>query len=126
MEVTMRKEVPVVGEEIKNARLDFLSSTGPTSVLGLRQELANLKEDLDALMSHASTLTESELCEARDRLVARFSSMKNVARRITGQATRQLAQGRDLTIEFIRNRPFQAALVAAGMGLLLGLLLKRN
>ena len=66
----MRKEIPVVGEEIKSARLDFLSSNGSISALGLRQELANLKEDLDALMLHASTLTESELCEARDRLVA--------------------------------------------------------
>ena len=112
----MRKEVPVVGEEIKNARLDYLSSNGSTSVLGLRQELANLKEDLDALMSHASTLTESELCEARDRLMARFSSMKNVARGIAGQATRQLAQSRDVTIEFIRERPFQSALIAAGTG----------
>jgi ElaB/YqjD/DUF883 family membrane-anchored ribosome-binding protein len=110
----MRKEVPVVGEDIKNARLDYLSSNGSTSVLGLRQELANLKEDLDALMSHASTLTESELCEARDRLMARFSSMKNVARGIAGQATRQLAQSRDVTIEFIRERPFQSALIAAG------------
>ena len=122
----MRKEVPVVDEEIKNTRLDYLSSNGSTSVLGLRQELANLKEDLDALMSHASTLTESELCEARDRLVARFSSMKNVARGIAGQATRQLAQSRDVTIEFIRERPFQSALIAAGTGILLGLLFKRD
>ena len=122
----MRKEVPVVGEEIKNARLDYLSSNGSTSVLGLRQELANLKEDLDALMSHASTLTESELCEARDRLMARFSSMKNVARGIAGQATRQLAQSRDVTIEFIRERPFQSAVIAAGTGILLGLLFKRD
>ena len=122
----MRKEVPVVGEDIKKAQLDYLSSNGSTRVLGLRQELANLKEDLDALMSHASTLTESELCEARDRLMARFSSMKNVARGIAGQASRQLAHSRDVTIEFIRNRPFQSALIAAGTGILLGLLFKRD
>jgi ElaB/YqjD/DUF883 family membrane-anchored ribosome-binding protein len=77
-------------------------------------------------MSHASTLTESELREARDRILARFSSMKNVARGLAGEATRQLTQGRDVTIDFVRNRPFQSILIAAGAGLLLGVLLRRE
>lgn len=123
----MRKEVPIGSSEAKNTLNDYSSSGGTISALGLREELANLKEDLDALMSHASTLTESELREARDRILTRFSSVKNVARSFATEATRQLAQGRDVTMEFVRNRPFQSVLIAAGAGLLLGvLLIKRD
>lgn len=122
----MRKEIPVVDEAAKTIHQGLSAAGTSISALGLRQELANLKEDLDALMSHASTLTESELREARDRILARFSSMKNVARGLAGEATRQLTQGRDVTIDFVRNRPFQSILIAAGAGLLLGVLLRRE
>lgn len=122
----MRKEVPINSDEAKATHLEYAAPGSSVSALGLREELANLKDDLDALMSHASTLTESELREARDRILTRFSSMKNVARSFTSEATRQLAQGRDVTIEFVRNRPFQSVLIAAGAGLLLGVLLRRD
>jgi ElaB/YqjD/DUF883 family membrane-anchored ribosome-binding protein len=125
-EVMMRKEIPIGSDEVKAAHHEYAPSGGSMSVLGLREELANLKDDLDALMSHASTLTESELREARDRILTRFSSVKNVARSFASEATRQLAQGRDVTLEFVRNRPFQSVLMAAGAGLLLGVLLRRD
>ncbi|MCE2871356.1 MAG: DUF883 domain-containing protein [Oxalobacteraceae bacterium] len=122
----MRKEIPIGSDEVKAAHHEYATSGSSIGALGLREELANLKDDLDALMSHASTLTESELREARDRILTRFSSVKNVARSFASEATRQLAQGRDVTIEFVRNRPFQSVLIAAGTGLLLGILLKRD
>jgi ElaB/YqjD/DUF883 family membrane-anchored ribosome-binding protein len=122
----MRKEVPIGSSEAKSTSIDYSSSGSPVSALGLREELANLKEDLDALMLHASTLTESELREARDRMLTRFASMKNVARSFASEATRQLTQGRDATSEFVRNRPFQSVLIAVGTGLLLGVLLRRD
>jgi ElaB/YqjD/DUF883 family membrane-anchored ribosome-binding protein len=122
----MRKEIPIDSSEAKSTSKDYSSSGSSVSALGLREELANLKEDLDALMMHASTLTESELREARDRMLTRFSSMKNVARSFASEATRQLTQGRDATSEFVRNRPFQSVLIAAGTGLLLGVLLRRD
>lgn len=122
----MRKEVSIGSSESTNVPSDYSSTGGSISALGLREELANLKEDLDALMSHASTLTESELREARDRILNRFSSMKNVARSFASEATRQLTQGRDATSEFVRNRPFQSVLIAAAAGLMLGVLLRRD
>lgn len=94
--------------------------------LRLREELLNLKNDLDALMSHASTLNENELREARDRLLARFSSVRYSARGFAEQAGRQFSQGRDLTADYVRDKPLQSVALAAGIGLLAGALLRRS
>ena len=77
-------------------------------------------------MSHASTLSESELLEARDRIMARFSSMRHAAKGIVEQAGRQLNLGREVTADYVRERPLQSILVAAGMGVLIGTLLRRD
>ncbi len=101
-----------------------LGSGGKT--LRMREELSNLKSDLDALMSHASTLNENELREARDRILARFSSMRHAARGFAEQAGRQLNQGRDLTADYVRDKPLQSVAIAAGVGLLVGAMLRRS
>jgi ElaB/YqjD/DUF883 family membrane-anchored ribosome-binding protein len=92
----------------------------------LRDELSMLKSDLDALMSHSSTLNENELQEARDRILARFSSMRHAARGIAEQATRQLSHGRDMTVDYVKDKPLQSVALAAGLGLLIGTLLRRS
>ena len=94
--------------------------------LRMREELSNLKSDLDALMSHASTLNENELREARDRLLARFASARYSARGLAEQAGRQFSQGRDLTADYVRDKPLQSVAIAAGMGLLLGAIMRRS
>ena len=129
----MEKDILMSGgasSESIGARHEFRSSTHSTvhgsSVLGLREELTNLKADLDALMSHASTLTESELRVARDRIMARFSSMRHAARGIAEQAGRQLSHGKDMTADYVRDKPLQSVAIAAGAGLLLGMLFRRD
>ncbi len=112
--------------EASGSRRDQRSSVQSSSVLGLREELSNLKTDLDALMSHASTLTETELREARDRILARFSSMRHAARGVAAQAGRQFSQGRDMTVDYVRDKPLQSVAIAAGAGLLLGMLIRRD
>ncbi len=107
------------------------SSTASAGNLGgkatrMRDDLSNLKSDLDALMSHASTLNENELREARDRILARFSSMRFAACGIAEQAGRQFSQGRDMTADYVRDKPPQSVAIAAGVGLLLGTLLRRD
>lgn len=92
----------------------------------MRDDLSNLKSDLDALMSHASTLSENELSEARDRILARFSSMRYAARGIAEQAGRQFNQGRDMTVDYVREKPLQSVAIAAGVGLLIGAIMRRS
>ncbi len=99
---------------------------GAGKALRMREELSNLKSDLDALMSHASTLNENELREARDRILARFSSVRHAARGFAEQAGRQFSQGLDLTADYVRDKPLQSVAIAAGIGLLVGTILRRS
>jgi ElaB/YqjD/DUF883 family membrane-anchored ribosome-binding protein len=92
----------------------------------LREELANLKNDLDALMSHASTLTDRELSEARDKIMAKFSSMRYAAKGMASEAGRQINRGVDVTSEYVKDRPLQSVAIATGVGLLLGAALRRH
>ncbi len=94
--------------------------------LRMREELSSLKSDLDALMLHASTLNETELREARDRMLARFTSVRHAARGFAEQAGRQFSQGRDLTADYVRDKPLQSVAIAAGVGLLVGAILRRS
>jgi ElaB/YqjD/DUF883 family membrane-anchored ribosome-binding protein len=92
----------------------------------LREELSNLKADLDALMSHASTLTDNELREARDKIMAKFSSMRYAAKGMASQAGKQINRGVDVTSEYVKDRPLQSVAIATGVGLLLGAALRRH
>ena len=102
------------------------SSSRSSSGIRLREELTHLKSDLDALLSHASTLTENELQEARDRLLDRFSSMRHAARSMAAQAGKQLSHGKDVTADYVRDKPLQSVAIAASAGLLLGMLMRRD
>lgn len=84
----------------------------------LRSDLADLKRDLDALLGKASTLTDRELRDARDRLLAKFGSVKDAAQE-------QFQQGVDMASDYAKEKPMQAVAIAAGIGLLLGALTRR-
>ena len=128
----METDIPVTSGisgnfgEAAGLRGESHSATQGSTARGLREELTHLKSDLDALMSHASTLTETELREARDRMLARFSSMRYTARGMAAQAGRQLSQGKDMTVDYVRDKPLQSVAIAAGTGLLLGMLMRRD
>jgi len=89
----------------------------------IREELVDLKSDLDALMAHAATLTETELREARDRMMARFSSMRFAAKGLANQASKQFNEGVDVTTDYVRQKPLQSVAIAGAIGILLGVML---
>lgn len=127
----METNYPSAGTESTGMPRDTGTSAGSTTGMGgkalrMREELSNLKSDLDALMSHASTLNENELREARDRILARVTSMRYAARGFAEQASRQFSQGRDITADYVRDKPLQSVALAAGVGLLIGVLLRRS
>jgi len=96
------------------------------STSNLRSELSNLKSDLDALLSRASTLSDTELKDARDRLMNQFNSMRQTAQSMAGQASKQLSHGVDVTTDYVKQKPLQSVAIAAGVGLLVGALLRRQ
>jgi ElaB/YqjD/DUF883 family membrane-anchored ribosome-binding protein len=58
--------------------------------------------------------------------MARFSSMRYAARGLADQAGKQINQGMDVTVDYVRERPLQSVAIAAGVGALMGLLLTRR
>ncbi len=128
----MDPEIQTSSTDAGTRRHEYQSGTqagmqaGAGKAMRMREDLAALKSDLDALMSHASTLNENELREARDRILARFSSMRFAARGIAEQASRQFSQGRDISADYVRDKPLQSVAIAAGVGLLLGTLMRRD
>jgi|GEM_PF-837065 len=119
---------------------DVYSGSGTAGEPGsgsLREELTNLKSDLDTLLSRASSLTDRQLKEARDRLMSKFGSMrhsaknmasdyKNIASDYSHQLGEQFSHGMDTTADYVRDKPLQSIAIAAGVGLLLGAMLRRN
>lgn len=92
----------------------------------LREELANLKSDLDALLARAADLTDAELSEAQDKILAKFASMRHAAKGMAAEASRQFNHGVDVTSEYVKEKPLQSVAVATGVGLLLGMVLRRR
>jgi ElaB/YqjD/DUF883 family membrane-anchored ribosome-binding protein len=90
----------------------------------LRTELSNLKSDLDTLMSRASTLTDRELSDARDRLLGKYRSMRYAAKGMADQASQQFNESLEATTDYVKDRPLQALAIATGVGLLLGAVLR--
>lgn len=96
------------------------------SAAALRSELTILKDDLDALVNNASTMSDEELAQAHARLMAKFSSMRYAAKGFADQATRQLNRGVETTNQYVKEKPMQSVGLAVGTGLLLGLLFSRR
>jgi ElaB/YqjD/DUF883 family membrane-anchored ribosome-binding protein len=125
--VTDNSSNPVGGDGKANESVyKDATSASQQSGSNLRSELTSLKSDLDSLMSRASTLTDRELSEARDRLMNKFSSVRETAKGMATEASKQLSSGVDATSEYVKERPLQAVAIATGIGLLLGALLRRN
>lgn len=113
------------GAAAKNLYNDVKAS-GKRAAATLRGDLSNLKNDLDALVTRAPSLSDDELAQAHTQLMAKFSSVRYAAKGIASEASRQLNRGVETTTEYVKDKPMQSVAVAVGTGLLLGLLFKRR
>lgn len=121
----MNTDIPISGNG-SSVRHAYKGTSQVKDSSRLREELSDLKSDLDALMSHASTLTENELREAHDRIMVHFSSIRYAAKGMANQANKQFNQGMDVTVDYVRERPLQSLAIAMGIGALAGLILTRR
>jgi ElaB/YqjD/DUF883 family membrane-anchored ribosome-binding protein len=91
-----------------------------------KSEMAILRADLDSLVSRISSMTEHELAAAKEKLLAKVESTKIAARGVAADVSQQLHHGVDVTTDYVKERPLQSVAVAAGVGVLLGMLIARR
>lgn len=92
-----------------------------------------LMHDLRVLMTDAETLLQTgageighNTSEARERMVSRMHQLRQTMQRWQDQSASQVRAARDATNHFVHDNPWKAAGLAAGAGLLLGLLITRR
>ncbi len=113
------------GSTVNAGTYDSTSAT-QSSTSKMRTELSNLKSDLDDLMSRAASMTDMDLNEARALLMEKYSSMQRSVKGMATEAQKQISHGADLTTDYVKERPLQSVAIATGVGLLLGVLLRRH
>lgn len=112
-------------QSIKGA-YNQMKGTAQRSAADLRSELSSLKNDLDSLVNRSSSMSDDELTQAHAQLMAKFSSVRHAAKGIANEASRQLNRSMETTTEYVKDKPMQSVAVAAGAGLLLGMLFGRR
>lgn len=87
----------------------------PTACEQLRDKASALREDLREIGSLAP-----------DAAREKFRAMKSDASQCMESARERVADAKEGVEEFIRERPIQSVMIAAGAGVLVGLLLSRR
>jgi ElaB/YqjD/DUF883 family membrane-anchored ribosome-binding protein len=89
-------------------------------------ELANLRADLDDLISRLPSLSDIDLEKAKDNLIQKIAETKESARDVAHEAREQLDHGIECTRDYVKERPLQSMGYAAAIGFLVGLLTARR
>ena len=106
--------------------LDATKAAGKQISAVAKEEMTSLRADLDDMTSRISSFSESELVAAREKILAKIQSTKVAAKGIAADVTQQLNNGVDVTTDYVKERPLQSVAVAAGVGILLGMLISRR
>jgi ElaB/YqjD/DUF883 family membrane-anchored ribosome-binding protein len=104
-------------------------STATPNEVTTDQLLADLKtvmSDAEALLRATSTQTGEKIQEVRARAEESLRQAKARLSSIEDEALRRAREVADATDEYVRENPWQSVGIAAGVGLLLGLLLARR
>jgi ElaB protein len=98
-----------------------------------RDELSNLKADLDDLVSRIPGLSDVDLEQAKEKLMAKIAASREAARGMADSAREQIDHAREqfhhgveCSEEYVRDHPMQSVGYAALGGFLLGLLISRR
>jgi len=104
-------------------------STATPNEVTTDQLLADLKtvmSDAEALLRATSAQTGEKIQEVRARAEESLRQAKARLSSIEDEALRRAREVADATDEYVRGNPWQSVGIAAGVGLLLGLLLARR
>lgn len=89
-------------------------------------DLKTVMHDAEALLKATSAQTGEKIQEARARAEESLRQAKVRLTEIEQEALKRAREVADATEEYVRENPWQSVGIAAGVGLLLGLLLSRR
>jgi ElaB/YqjD/DUF883 family membrane-anchored ribosome-binding protein len=92
----------------------------------LLDDLKTVMSDAEALLRATSAQTGEKIQEVRARAEESLRQAKARLSSIEDEAVRRAREVADATDEYVRENPWQSVGIAAGVGLLLGLLLARR
>lgn len=90
------------------------------------EELTHLRADLDDLISRIPSLSDIDLEEAKEKLMAKVASTGDAARHLADDAREQFDHGIECSKDYVKESPLQSVGYAALVGFLLGLLMTRR
>ena len=90
------------------------------------EELTNLRSDLDDLISRIPSLSDIDLEEAKEKLMAKIASTKDAASDLADDTREQFDHGIECSKDYVKERPLQSVGYAAAAGFLLGVLITRR
>ncbi len=105
------------------------TNSDATSGVTTDQLVADLKtvmSDAEALLKATSSQTGEKIQEVRARAEESLKQARQRLGEIEDEALRRAREVADATDEYVRENPWQSVGIAAGVGLLLGLLLSRR
>jgi ElaB/YqjD/DUF883 family membrane-anchored ribosome-binding protein len=106
-----------------------MNTTATTPEVNTDQLVADLKtvmQDAEALLKATSALTGEKIQEVRARAEQSLQKAKVRLSEVEEEALRRAREVADATDEYVRENPWQAVGIAAGVGLLIGMLLSRR
>lgn len=92
----------------------------------LVEDLKTVMQDAEALLKATSTQTGERIQEVRARAEESLRQARVRLTQVEEDALKQAREVADATEEYVRENPWQSVGVAAGVGLLLGLLISRR
>jgi ElaB/YqjD/DUF883 family membrane-anchored ribosome-binding protein len=92
----------------------------------LVEDLKTVMQDAEALLKATSTQTGERLQEVRARAEESLRQARVRLTQVEEDALKQAREVADATEEYVRENPWQSVGIAAGVGLLLGLLISRR
>jgi len=92
----------------------------------LVSDLKSVVNDAEALLKATSAQTGEKIQEVRARAENSLRQAKVRLNELEDEAMRRAREVADATDEYVRGNPWQSVGIAAGIGLLLGLLLSRR
>jgi ElaB/YqjD/DUF883 family membrane-anchored ribosome-binding protein len=92
----------------------------------LVEDLKIVMRDAEALLKATSAQTGEKIQEVRARAEESLRQARTRLTALEDEALQQARQAADATEQYVRENPWQSLGVAAGVGLLVGLLLSRR